>query len=106
MTERKVYNKLVRDKIPQIIERHGKTLSVCLVDPHTLKDYAVKKLQEEIAEFIENPCAEEAADILEVLDFICYHEGIKERAIRAQKISKYATKGGFEKGYILEWVEE
>ena len=59
---KKTYDKLVRDRVPEIIEEAGKKAQVCQVDPERLRHYAFKKLREEIEEFIENPCAEEAAD--------------------------------------------
>ena len=49
---------------------------------------------------------EEAADIMEVFHFICNRMGIKDSEIMAQSTSKRILRGGFEMGYILEWVEE
>mgnify|MGYP001249294276 CR=1 FL=1 len=67
----KIYQKLVRDRIPEIIEETGKEFSVCQMQGERLKDYAMKKLQEEVQEFVEEPSAEEAADIMEIFHFIC-----------------------------------
>ena len=106
MKVKKIYQKLVRDRIPEIITETGKDFSVCLVKGGRLKDYAMKKLQEEVQEFVENPCAEEAADIMEIFHFICNRMGIKDSEIMAQSTSKRILRGGFEMGYILEWVEE
>ena len=106
MKKKLLYHKLVRDRIPEIIERENKGFQVSQVDAAKLRQYAFNKLREEVEEFIENPCAEEAADIQEILEFICHRQGIRSRTINAQKVAKYATKGGFEMGYILEGVEE
>jgi len=102
----KIYQKLVRDRIPEIIEEAGKEFSVCQVRGDRLKDYAMKKLQEEVQEFVEIPSAEEAADIMEIFHFICTRLGIKDSEIMAQTASKRIIRGGFEMGYVLEWVEE
>ena len=106
MKMKKIYQKLVRDRIPEIITEAGKDFSVIQLGGERLKDYAMKKLQEEVQEFVENPCAEEAADIMEVFHFVCNRMGIKDSEIMAQSTSKRILRGGFEMGYILEWVEE
>ena len=106
MKVKKIYQKLVRDRIPEIITEAGKDFSVTQVRGDRLKDYAMKKLQEEVQEFVENPCAEEAADIMEIFHFVCNRLGIKDSEIMAQTTSKRILRGGFEMGYILEWVEE
>ena len=103
---KKIYQKLVRDRIPEIITEAGKDFSVTQMRGDRLKDYAMKKLQEEVQEFVENPCAQEAADIMEVFHFVCNRLGIKDSEIMAQTTSKRILRGGFEMGYILEWVEE
>ena len=102
----KIYQKLVRDRIPEIIEKDGKEFSVCQVKGDRLKDYAMKKLQEEVQEFVEEPSAEEAADIMEIFHFICHRMGIKDSEIMAATHAKRITRGGFDMGYILEWVED
>ena len=103
----KIYDKLVRDRIPEVIEDDGKEYSVTQTrDPELLRDYALKKLREEVMEFVEDPCAEEAADILEILHFVCKRMNITETEISAARMSKYVRRGGFEMGHILEWVKE
>jgi len=106
MKEKKLYHKLVRDRIPEIITEAGKELSVRQEKGDRLKDYAMRKLQEEVMEFIEDPCAEEAADIMEIMNFICHRMGIHEHTIVAEATAKRVRRGAFEMGYILEWVEE
>jgi predicted house-cleaning noncanonical NTP pyrophosphatase (MazG superfamily) len=103
---KKSYDKLVRDRIPEIIEDAGKTAQVRQVYHKTLRRYAFKKLREEIEEFIENPCAEEAADVMEIMNFICYRAGIHEKSILAYATAKRVERGGFEMGLVLDWVEE
>ena len=106
MKNKKIYHKLVRDRIPDIIDGAGKSFSVVQHKSEALKGYAMKKLEEEMQEFIENPCAEEAGDVLEILYFICHRMGIYDKAVEAARTAKYVNRGGFEMGYVLEWVEE
>jgi predicted house-cleaning noncanonical NTP pyrophosphatase (MazG superfamily) len=103
---RKEYDKLVRDRIPEIIEADGKDCQVRQVDVSEFREYAFKKLREEIEEFIENPCALEAADVMEIMNFICYRMGIREQAILAEATAKRVRNGGFEMGFILDWVDD
>ena len=58
----------------------------------------MRKLQEEVMEFVENPCAEEAADIMEIMNFICHRLGIHEHTIVPEATSKRVLRGGFEMG--------
>ena len=106
MKDKKLYHKLVRDRIPEIIEQSGKAYSMRQELGPRLQDYAMRKLQEEVMEFVENPCAEEAADIMEIMNFLCNRLGIHESTIMAEAHAKRISRGGFEMGLILEWVED
>jgi|TARA_Y100000034_G_C6884187_1_gene405725 predicted house-cleaning noncanonical NTP pyrophosphatase (MazG superfamily) len=103
---KKEYNKLVRDRIPEIIEEAGNHAQVHQPDAATLRHYTFKKLREEVEEFIENPCAEEAADVMEIMNFICHRMGIHSHTIVAYATAKRVERGGFEMGLVLEWVDE
>ena len=63
----KVYNKLVRDKIPLVITESGQTPVYRTISGTHLKLNLLSKLYEEIQEFTDNPCEEEMADIMEVI---------------------------------------
>ena len=104
--ERKVYNKLVRDRIPEIIGKNGHNFKA-----HVAKDkeYELKlkeKLLEEFNEFVENPSAEELADILEVLDHIRKFHNIELGKVKMIKEEKFNDRGGFNKKIVLEWTKE
>jgi predicted house-cleaning noncanonical NTP pyrophosphatase (MazG superfamily) len=64
----KRYNKLVRDKVPEIIKKSGKTCKTRQLSDREYRHCLNEKLREEVDEFLESPCIEEIADIIEVLE--------------------------------------
>ena len=103
---KKFYDKLVRDKIPQIIEEDGKSCIYSAVEGAALENYAKKKLREEIEEFLADPSAEEAGDVMEVFHLLCDLYDIKDSQIMASSTAKRVTRGGFNEGFVLSWVME
>ena len=98
------YNKLVRDRIPEIIEASGKRC-VCA----TLSDegYLAKldeKLNEELAEYQESKSMEELADLLEVIRAVAAARGSSAEEVEAIRQDKAARRGGFEKKILLTKV--
>lgn len=103
---RAVHNKLVRDKIPEIIEQAGK-ISVT----HTLSDGEYiseldKKLNEECSEYQADKNIEELADMLEVMYAIVEARGWSVSELEAVRKSKAEKRGGFKKKIYLEYVED
>ena len=103
---KKTYNKLVRDRIPTVIEAAGHRSKIHYATPEEFKVKLKEKLQEEVDEFLANPNAEEMADILEVLDTFRKEFRIGLDVVKYQKESKLVNKGGFESKVILEWTKE
>lgn len=96
-----IYNKLVRDKIPEVIKQAGRDCKTEYIKGERLQRALVQKLKEETAEFEENPCVEELADLLEVIDGLCHFYGWSMEDILAVKAEKRQARGGFEKGIVL-----
>ncbi len=102
----KVYNKLVRDKIPEIIEASGKT---CTVETLTDEKYTAMldaKLNEELAEYQESRSLEELADLLEVMGAVVKARGYTWDALTTIRKKKREERGGFEKRILLKEVKE
>tara|TARA_A100001011_G_C14154331_1_gene775394 strand:- start:36 stop:338 length:303 start_codon:yes stop_codon:yes gene_type:complete len=97
--------KLVRDKIPEIIEKDGKW---CLCrSVHSKEEHMQllkEKMIEESEEFLENPCYEEAADMLEIVHAFCYLSGLTFDLAESVMRDKRESNGGFLNGIVLEEV--
>ena len=63
----KEYHKLVRDKIPEIIEASGKACKTEILSDEDYLKMLDAKLDEELAEYHQDQSLEELADRLEVL---------------------------------------
>ena len=100
------YDKLVRDKIPDIIEAAGKTVLTDRIPPENMQAALDRKLQEEVKEYLESHSVEEMADVLEVLHGIAFHTGIDWNQVEAERLRKSGERGGFEKGIRLIEVKE
>lgn len=100
------YNKLVRDKIPDIIAESGKAVSYRKLNDEEYKIALELKLDEEVAEFHNNPCIEEIADIAEVLYAIIEAYGYRVINVIETRAHKKDERGGFDKRIYLEEVKD
>lgn len=100
------YNKLVRDRIPEIIEASGKT---CVTEILSDKDYLRMidaKLDEELAEYHQDQNIEELADLLEVIRAAAVARGYSIEELEKVRAEKAAKRGGFEKKILLKEVKD
>ncbi len=102
----KIYNKLVRDKIPDIIEQDGSKAYIRYLDEKEYNEQLNKKLLEEVKEYIESEEVEEIADILEVIESILKFKKVSEEEILKIKNEKKSKRGGFDKKIFLEKEEK
>jgi len=102
----KKYNKLVRDRIPEIIEADGSSYKFHIAKDKEYRLKLTEKLREEVEEFLEKPCAEEIGDVLEVIEAIIKLHNIEIDDIKQQKLTKRKNHGGFTKKIILESTEK
>ncbi|MCP3776706.1 nucleoside triphosphate pyrophosphohydrolase [Paenibacillus sp. MZ04-78.2] len=103
-----IYNKLVRDKIPQIIESSGKQAEIRVLDDAEYIKMLSIKLHEELDEFIEAGELEkitELADLVEVVYAILEHKGISIEEFERIRQEKKEKRGGFGERILLVKVE-
>jgi predicted house-cleaning noncanonical NTP pyrophosphatase (MazG superfamily) len=101
----KEYNKLVRDKIPQILSEKCKTHICHIASGNEFDTKLREKLQEEVQEFLDEPSLEELADIQEVVLALVQRNGWTPKDLEGARKKKYVARGGFKVGYILEAAE-
>lgn len=101
---KKIFNKLVRDKIPEVIKGTGeKPFCKTLTKTETLSELN-KKLTEEVKEYLDSYQIEELADIVEVIYGILYAKNITIEQFEEVRKAKAQVRGGFEKGVFLEYT--
>jgi predicted house-cleaning noncanonical NTP pyrophosphatase (MazG superfamily) len=103
------YNKLVRDRIPEIIGSHGDRAVTRILDEPTYRDALLAKLVEEAQEARgargeELPA--ELADVLEVLQALVKALGMSWEQVLALATDKRTQRGGFDGRIFLEYVEQ
>ncbi len=108
--KRKVYNKLVRDKIPEIIRSNKALPKVSLLSVEQFRVALKEKMLEEAKELLlaktEEEVLDELADILQLLESIATNYKIKFSELKKRKNKKKETRGGFDKMIFLEYVDE
>ena len=100
-----IYNKLVRDKIPEIIERSGKTCEIEILSDEEYLQMLDKKLDEEFAEYHQEQNIEELADLLEVLYATAKVKGYSIEKLEQVRGEKQKARGGFEGKILLKSVQ-
>jgi len=94
------YHKLVRDKIPDILDRKGVPYEKEIAEGEELRTWLIHKLKEEFDEFNNDESVEELADLLEVIKGL---EMLPEyKHLESVRLTKKEDRGGFEQGIILK----
>lgn len=99
-------NKLVRDKIPDIIENSGRKAKYHILSEAEYLTALDEKLFEEVNEYQADKSLEEMADVLEVLYAICKARGYSIEELEEKRVEKLIHRGGFHKKLFLEYCEE
>ncbi|MFF2177594.1 phosphoribosyl-ATP pyrophosphohydrolase [Lysinibacillus sp. NPDC058147] len=105
-----IYNKLVRDLIPQVIQAEGKTYSIRVLEQGERLEEIKVKMQEEALEFLEaaspKEAVEELADILELVLTAIQIYDVPYEQLEQIRTQKKTQRGGFSKGIYLIEVKE
>lgn len=104
---KKIYfDKLVRDRIPDLLQKRGIICSCEILDDFSFEKALRRKLQEEISEYFAAKTsyhrAEELADILEVIHALAEKEGLSFDAVEKFRMSKAEEKGAFSRRLFLK----
>jgi len=105
-----IYNKLVRDRIPEVITRNGKKCSTRILDNEEYLVELKKKSFEELEEYVKAQTDEEAieelADVLEILHALAKVHGSTMRDVDEIRKNKAEKRGGFRDKVFLIEVED
>ena len=106
---RRVYDKLVRDLIPEIVQRNGHACAVELLhDDQAFRRALRDKLVEEAREAAAAPdedLATELADLQEVIDALIDAYGLTQEAVRNLQHRRREERGRFSQRLRLLWTE-
>ena len=102
----KQYNKLVRDRIPEIIEASGKNCVNEILSDADYLELLDAKLDEELAEYHKDQNVEELADLLEVIYAAAKARGYTLEQLEVVRAEKASKRGAFEKKILLKEVIE
>lgn len=106
---KRVYNKLVRDKIPEIIEKNGEKAITKILDNNEYWNSLLEKVKEELYEIetAENldETKKELADLIEVVRAMAENKGFSLSEIIDEADEKVVKRGGFSDRTFLIGVE-
>ena len=106
----KQYNKLIRDRIPEIIAAKGEKAVTRILDDKEFAKALVSKLVEEAKEAEaaagdKTELTKEIGDMWEVIEALIVHFGLDQREIASVKAKRLTERGGFTKKIFLEREE-
>ena len=107
---RKTYNKLIRDKIPEIIKKDNAVPKISELNDKEFKIALKEKLVEEAKELqgakTDEEILNELSDVLQLIESIALNNNLSITQVEKQKEKKKQERGGFDKKLFLEYVDE
>ncbi len=101
-----VYNKLVRDNIPEIISSEGRKCTTAILSDKDYLRFLDAKLDEELAEYHKDQSIEELADLMEVIRAVVVARGYSLEELERIRAEKAEKRGGFKNRILLKEVYE
>ncbi len=102
----RIYNKLIRDRIPEIIEKSGNKPVVEKVGEEKYISLLNEKLGEELKEYLESQSVEELADLVEVIYALLNSKRVSLKDFEAIRLQKATERGAFKERLLLKEVIE
>ncbi|MFC1663054.1 phosphoribosyl-ATP pyrophosphohydrolase [Patescibacteria group bacterium] len=107
---RKYYNKLIRDKIPEVMGKKGKAYETKRLSAKEYRRELLKKVGEEASALPKldkkEDLADELADVIEVIDEVKRTYKITDEDLKNSQKKNRRRKGGFKKRLFLYWSED
>ncbi|MDD3302642.1 MAG: nucleoside triphosphate pyrophosphohydrolase [Candidatus Gracilibacteria bacterium] len=105
----KEIDKLIRDNMPEILDKKGIPYKTEVSSGYKLREYIIKKIIEEVQELIDadklgdkDKIIGEIVDVTDIIKKYCKEMGINEEEIEKVRTQKNKERGGFDKGIILK----
>ena len=102
----KTYNKIVRDRIPDIIQSAGKSCTTEVLSDEDYLRMIDVKLDEELTEYHESGNIEELADLMEVIYAAACARGSSAEELEQVRVRKAEERGSFSRKILLKEVTE
>lgn len=100
------HDKLVRDRIPEIVREDGKRPVTTTVEGQAYQRRLIAKLEEEVAEYRDSRHPRELVDVLEVVHALRTYHGLDADELAGRREAKAERNGRFDEGIVLDRVEE
>ncbi len=110
MNNKKIYNKLIRDRIPEIIEKDGCSYKTRILKQKEYKQELLKKIVEESQEVLETngnkrELIKEIGDVQEIINYIIKTFNLDKKEIEKIRKKRKKSRGSFDKKIFLEYTE-
>ena len=105
--KKRIYNKLVRDGVPEEIAQSGDSCVHCVLEDEDEYRFALdEKLDEEIVDYQISKDISELSEVLEVIHAIVEARGMTFEELDEMRLKKREKRGGFNKRFLVKEIHE